>query len=89
MNALHLPGDLQTRAYGPRLQHDTWLDNGRASASPLKAEYAARCQILIVIAFPITVTRLLDKPVDVDLDKVAIEVPQIELPPLDFRDTKQ
>lgn len=40
--------------------------------------------VLIVIAFPITVTGLLDKPVDVDLDKVKIEVPQIDLPPLDF-----
>ena len=43
----------------------------------------------IVIAFPITVTGLLDKPVNVDLDKVKIEVPQIDLPPLDLRDTKQ
>lgn len=40
--------------------------------------------VLIVIAFPITVTGLLDRPVDVDLDKVKIEVPQIDLPPLDF-----
>jgi hypothetical protein len=30
------------------------------------------------------VTGLLDKPLDVDLSKVRIEVPQIELPPLDF-----
>jgi len=45
--------------------------------------------VLIVIAFPITVTGLLDKPVNVDLDKVKIEVPQIDLPPLDLRDTKQ
>ena len=37
-----------------------------------------------MIAFPWTVTGLLDKPVDVDLNKVKIEVPQIELPPLDF-----
>ena len=29
-------------------------------------------------------TALLDKPIDVDLSKVKIEVPQIELPPLDF-----
>jgi len=43
----------------------------------------------IVIALPITVTGLLDKPVNVDLDKVKIEVPQIDLPPLDLRDTKQ
>ena len=40
--------------------------------------------VAIVIAFPITVTALLDKPLDVDLTKVRIEVPQIELPPLDF-----
>jgi tripartite ATP-independent transporter DctM subunit len=40
--------------------------------------------VLLVIAFPITVTGLLDKPVEVDLNKVKIEVPQIDLPPLDF-----
>jgi hypothetical protein len=42
--------------------------------------------VAIVIAFPLTVTWLLDKPLDVDLSKVKIEVPQIELPPplLDF-----
>jgi TRAP-type mannitol/chloroaromatic compound transport system permease large subunit len=40
--------------------------------------------VILVIAFPITVTGLLDKPVDVDLNKVKIEVPQIDLPPLDF-----
>jgi TRAP-type mannitol/chloroaromatic compound transport system permease large subunit len=40
--------------------------------------------VLLVIAFPITVTALLDKPLDVDLSKVRIEVPNIELPPLDF-----
>jgi TRAP-type mannitol/chloroaromatic compound transport system permease large subunit len=40
--------------------------------------------VALVIAFPITVTGLLDKPVDVDLSKVKIEVPQIELPPIDF-----
>ena len=38
----------------------------------------------LVIAFPVTVTALLDKPLNVDLNKVRIEVPQIELPPLDF-----
>jgi hypothetical protein len=42
-----------------------------------------------VIAFPWTVTALLDKPIDVDLDKIRIEVPQIELPPLDFGQPKQ
>jgi TRAP-type mannitol/chloroaromatic compound transport system permease large subunit len=40
--------------------------------------------VVLVIAFPITVTGLLDKPLDVDLSKVKIEVPMIELPPLDF-----
>jgi TRAP-type mannitol/chloroaromatic compound transport system permease large subunit len=45
--------------------------------------------VLIVIAFPWTVTGLLDKPVEVDLNKVKIEVPQIELPPLDFGQPKQ
>ncbi|MBV9458659.1 MAG: TRAP transporter large permease subunit, partial [Bradyrhizobium sp.] len=45
--------------------------------------------VLIVIAFPWTVTGLLDKPVDVDLNKVKIEVPQIDLPPLDFGQPKQ
>jgi hypothetical protein len=42
-----------------------------------------------VIAFPWTVTGLLDKPVDVDLNKVKIEVPQIDLPPLDLGPPKQ
>jgi TRAP-type mannitol/chloroaromatic compound transport system permease large subunit len=45
--------------------------------------------VAIVIAFPIVVTALLDKPIDVDLSKVKIEVPQIELPPLDFGQPKQ
>jgi tripartite ATP-independent transporter DctM subunit len=45
--------------------------------------------VALVIAFPITVTGLLDKPVDVDLNKVKIEVPQIDLPPLDFGPPKQ
>jgi TRAP-type mannitol/chloroaromatic compound transport system permease large subunit len=40
--------------------------------------------VILVIAFPITVTGLLDKPVNVDLNKIKIDVPQIELPPLDF-----
>src|SRR5207245_1903904 len=40
--------------------------------------------VAIVIAFPVSVTGLLDKPLDVDLSKVKIEVPQIELPPIDF-----
>jgi TRAP-type mannitol/chloroaromatic compound transport system permease large subunit len=40
--------------------------------------------VVLVIAFPITVTGLLDKPVNVDLNSIKIDVPQIELPPLDF-----
>jgi hypothetical protein len=40
--------------------------------------------VVLVIAFPVTVTGLLDKPLNVDLNKVRIEVPRIELPPLDF-----
>jgi tripartite ATP-independent transporter DctM subunit len=44
--------------------------------------------VALVIAFPVVVTGLLDKPLDVDLDKVKIEVPQIELPPLDFGQPK-
>ena len=45
--------------------------------------------VVIVIAFPITVTGLLDKPINVDLSKVKIEVPMIDLPPLDFGQPKQ
>jgi TRAP-type mannitol/chloroaromatic compound transport system permease large subunit len=40
--------------------------------------------VVLVIAFPITVTGLLDKAKNVDLNTIKIEVPQIELPPLDF-----
>src|SRR5215470_18059681 len=45
--------------------------------------------VVLVIAFPSTVTALLDKPSNVDLNKVKIEVPQIDLPPLDFGQPKQ
>jgi len=45
--------------------------------------------VLLVIIFPVTVTGLLDKPVNVDLDKVKIEVPQIDLPPLDLGPPQQ
>jgi hypothetical protein len=45
--------------------------------------------VALVIAFPITVTGLLDKPLDVDLNKIKIDVPQIDLPPLDFGPPKQ
>jgi len=45
--------------------------------------------VALVIAFPVTVTALLDKPNDVDLNKIKIEVPQVELPPLDFGQPKQ
>jgi hypothetical protein len=38
--------------------------------------------VVLVIAFPWTVTVLLDKPVSADdISKIRIEVPQIELPP--------
>ncbi len=37
--------------------------------------------VALVIAFPITVTGLLEKPTNVDLDKVKIEIPEIEPPP--------
>src|SRR6202012_3462027 len=40
--------------------------------------------VILVIAFPVPATGLLDNPADVDLNKVKIEVPQIDLPPLDF-----
>jgi tripartite ATP-independent transporter DctM subunit len=40
--------------------------------------------VLLVIAFPITVTGLLDKPTNVDLNQIKIDVPQMDLPPLDF-----
>ena len=40
--------------------------------------------VVLVIVFPITVTGLLDKPLNVDLNSIKIEVPQIDLPPLDF-----
>jgi TRAP-type mannitol/chloroaromatic compound transport system permease large subunit len=40
--------------------------------------------VAVVIAFPVTVTGLLDKPQNVDLSKIKIEVPQIDLPPLDL-----
>jgi hypothetical protein len=46
--------------------------------------------VAVVIAFPITVTGLLDAPTKVDLDKIKIEIPDIELPPpvLDFGQPK-
>jgi tripartite ATP-independent transporter DctM subunit len=41
--------------------------------------------VVLVIAFPWTVTALLDKQVSAeDIDKIRIEVPQVDLPPLDF-----
>jgi hypothetical protein len=44
--------------------------------------------VVLVIAFPITVTALLDKPSTVDPSKIRIDIPQIELPPLDFGEPK-
>jgi len=44
--------------------------------------------VALVIIFPVTVTGLLDKPADVDLSKIKIEVPAMDLPPpLDFGPT--
>ena len=42
--------------------------------------------VVLVIAFPWTVTWLLDKPISADdISKIKIEIPQMEdLPPLDF-----
>ena len=40
--------------------------------------------VALVIAFPLTVTWILEKPLNVDLDKVRIEIPQVEPPPLDL-----
>jgi hypothetical protein len=41
--------------------------------------------VVLVIAFPWTVTALLDTPVSAeDISKIRIEVPQMDLPPLDF-----
>jgi TRAP-type mannitol/chloroaromatic compound transport system permease large subunit len=45
--------------------------------------------VALVIAFPITVTALLDKPLNVDLNQIKIDVPQMDLPPLDFGPPKQ
>ena len=45
--------------------------------------------VALVIAFPVTVTWLLDKPTNVDLSNIKIEVPQIDLPPLDLGPPKQ
>ena len=42
--------------------------------------------VVLVIAFPWTVTVLLDKPANADdISRIRIEVPEIELPPLDLR----
>jgi TRAP-type mannitol/chloroaromatic compound transport system permease large subunit len=40
--------------------------------------------VFLVIAFPITVTALLDKPKDIDLNTIKIDVPEVALPSLDF-----
>jgi hypothetical protein len=42
--------------------------------------------VALVIAFPIFVTWPLAGPSNIDLDKVKIEIPQIEAPPLDMSD---
>ncbi len=46
--------------------------------------------VALVIAFPLTVTALLEGPSKVDLNKIKIEIPQIEAPPpLDFSEPKR
>jgi hypothetical protein len=46
--------------------------------------------VVLVIAFPSTVTVLLDAPSTLDMDKVRIEVPEMEpLPELNFGEPKQ
>ena len=45
--------------------------------------------VAIVIAFPVMVTGLLEKPLNVDLSKVKIEVPLTDLPPLDSGQPKK
>ena len=40
--------------------------------------------VVLVIAFPATVTGLLGKPATVDLNKIKIEVPIIDVAPLDL-----
>jgi hypothetical protein len=40
--------------------------------------------VVLVIAFPATVTGLLGKPTTVDLNKIKIEVPDIDVAPFDF-----
>ena len=42
--------------------------------------------VVLVIAFPKTVTIFLDKPSGVDATKINIEVPQTDLPALNFDD---
>ena len=42
--------------------------------------------VALVIAFPATVTALLDKPSEVDLKNIQIQVPQIEPPALDLNE---
>ena len=45
--------------------------------------------VAIVILWPTSVTYWIDKPSNVDPSKVRIEIPQIELPPLDFSQPKK
>jgi tripartite ATP-independent transporter DctM subunit len=40
--------------------------------------------VLLVIAFPITVTALLDKPSTIDPNKIKIDIPQIDIPAPNF-----
>ena len=45
--------------------------------------------VVIVIAFPLTVTALLDKPSNVDASKIRIEIPEMDTPPLDFSEPRK
>jgi hypothetical protein len=45
--------------------------------------------VVLVIAFQMTVTALLDKPSTVDTSKIKIEKPQMDLPPLDFSEPQK
>jgi len=41
--------------------------------------------VIIVIAWPGSVTYWLDRGPKIDPDKVKIEIPQFDMPPLDFK----
>jgi TRAP-type mannitol/chloroaromatic compound transport system permease large subunit len=45
--------------------------------------------VVLVIAFPSTVTFFLDKPTGIDPNKINIEIPQMDLPMLNFDEPKR